>query len=403
MVHKNPHTAGPDNVFIPFHRASIGDEEIHAVTEVLRSGWLTTGPRTVKFETEFARYVGARYAVAVNSCTAALQLALEAIHLRPDDQVVLPTYTFTATAEVVTYFGARPVLCDCVTDGFNLDAAALEAHITPRTRVIMPVHIAGEPCDLDAVHAIAARHGLKVIEDAAHALPSTYHGRKVGSMSDMAAFSFYATKTLTTGEGGMLTTNRAEYAERARQMRLHGIAGDAWKRYSKEGSWYYEVVDAGYKLNLTDIAAALGLVQLAKADEMCRRRTGIARRYIEAFSPFEELQLPSWPAPGIGHAWHLFILRVRPRKLNLSRNEFVDRLKALGIGTSVHFIPLHLHPYYQRTYGYRPGDFPNAEDAYARCISLPIFPGMTEGEIETVIAVVRSIVTGACKRAQAVA
>lgn len=387
---------------IPFHRAAIGPEEIEAAAAVLRSGWLTTGPKALEFERQFSGYVGCKHAVSVNSCTAALQLALDAIGLKSGDEVLLPSYTFAATGEVVTYFGARPVLCDSVHGGFNVDGADLEYRITERTRAIAAVHIAGDPCDLNAIHQIADRRKLHVIEDAAHALPASYGGKRVGGISELTAFSFYATKTITTGEGGMLTTNDDDYAARARVMRLHGISGDAWKRYSKEGSWYYEVVAPGYKLNLPDIAAAVGLVQLAKADELWKKRTAIANRYLEAFSDLEELEMPPVSTDGT-HAWHLFILRIRPEELAITRNEFIEQLKVFGIGTSVHFIPLHLHPFYARTYGYRPGDFPHAEDSYRRCLSLPIFPGMTEAEIEYVVRAVRSTVERHSRSAQWVA
>jgi perosamine synthetase len=377
--------------FIPFHRPSIGQEEIDAVAGVLNSKWLTTGPVTHNFERAFADYVNARYALAVNSCTAALQLALDAIGLEPGDEVLLPAYTFTATAEVVTYFGARPVLCDSIRGQFNIDVSDAARRLTSRTRAIIPVHIAGEPCDLDAIEALARAHGLHVIEDAAHALPATFKGKRIGSISDLTAFSFYATKTITTGEGGMLTTNNDEYALRASRMRLHGISGDAWKRYSREGSWYYEVLDAGYKLNLTDMQSALGLAQLQKADQFWSARRRIAKFYIDRLSAIDELELPPIGIDG-QHSWHLFILRIPHQLLDVTRSEFIARLKQMGIGTSVHFIPLHLHPYYQRAYGYSAGDFPNAEDAYERCISLPIYPDLSPEEMNRVVDAVEQVV-----------
>src|SRR5437660_10277092 len=250
-----------DKTYIPFHRPSIGKEESDAVQRVLASGWLTTGPVAMEFEKQFAAYIGCKHALAVNSCTAALQLALDAIGLRAGDEVLVPSYTFTATAEVVTYFGASPVLCDCVRGGFNIDPADAERRITERTKAIIPVHIAGQVCDLDPIHGLARRHGLHVIEDAAHAIPASYRGQRIGSISELTAFSFYTTKTITTGEGGMLVTNDENYARRAAIMRLHGISGDAWKRYSREGSWHYDVLDAGYKLNLTDMQSSLGIAQ----------------------------------------------------------------------------------------------------------------------------------------------
>ena len=377
--------------FIPFHRAAIGPEEMAAVLKVLASGWLTTGPVAQEFERSFATYIGCKHALSVNSGTAALQLALDVIRLAPGDEVLIPTYTFTATAEVITYYGARPVLCDSVPRGFNLDVSDAERRISTKTRAIIPVHVAGEPCDMEAVQALARRYHLRVIEDAAHALPSTYRGRRIGAISELTAFSFYATKTITTAEGGMLTTDDDNYARRIHSMRLHGISGDAWKRYAKEGSWYYEVENAGHKLNMPDVLAALGVAQLAKCDRFLQRRRTIAARYNAEFSANRAFELPPDGGPGFQTSWHLYILRINRRRLGLDRNGFIDALKRAGIGTSVHFIPLHLHPYYQRAYGYKVGDFPNAEDAYSRCISLPIFPDLTDAEVDRIITTVLCI------------
>lgn len=378
--------------FIPFHRASVGQEEIDAVSEVLRSQWLTTGPKAHQLEKDFAEYVGARYAVAVNSCTAALQLAIDAIDLRPGDEVIVPAYTFTATAATVIHSGAVPVLCDSKPGEFNLDPESVASLISPRTRAILPVHIAGLPCDLEAVHDIAEQNELHVIEDAAHALPASFQGRKIGSVSELTAFSFYATKTITSGEGGMLTTDNEAYARRARCMRLHGISGDAWKRYSREGSWFYEVEDAGFKSNLCDILAAIALAQLKKCERFAEQRRAIAQAYIRGFDGEEGLEMPPESDRDHESAWHLFILRLRPEELEISRDKFISELKSLGIGTSVHFIPLHLHPYYAERWGYRAGDFPNAEDAYSRALSLPLFPDMDRETIDRVISSVISLV-----------
>jgi len=374
-----------DNSYIPFHRPSIGKEESDAVQRVLASGWLTTGPVAMEFEKQFAAYIGCKHALAVNSCTAALQLALDAIGLRAGDEVLVPSYTFTATAEVVTYFGASPVLCDCVPAGFNIDPADAERRITEKTKAIIPVHIAGQVCDLDPIHGLARRHGLHVIEDAAHAIPASYHGQRIGSISELTAFSFYTTKTITTGEGGMLVTNNDGYAERIALMRLHGIGRDAWKRYDKAGSWFYEVQEAGYKMNLPDLLASLGLAQLKKADQFWQRRRQIAAYYQGKFSAFGELELPPGEAEGMEHSWHLFILRLRSDSLTLTRNEFIEELKARGIGTSVHFIPLHKHPFYVREYGCVARDFPHAEDSYSRCVSLPIYPDLSDAQCERVV------------------
>lgn len=381
-----------DDSFIPFHRPSIGSDEVAAVQRVLESKWLTTGPATHKFEKDFAEYIGARHAVAVNSGTAALQLAVDAIDLRPGDEVLLPSFTFTATAEVLTHYAAWPVLCDSIRGGFNIDPVDAERRITSKTKAIIPVHIGGEPCDMDAIHAIAANRGLHVIEDAAHALPASFHGQRVGTISELTAFSFYATKNITSGEGGMMVTDDEHYAEKARCMRLHGISGEAWKRYSREGSWYYEVAHAGFKLNLPDILSALGSAQLTRADRFFRRRSEIAARYCEGFATVEELELPPLAGPGCQHSWHLFILRLRPERFGLSRNEFIDELKSRGIGVAVHFMPLHLHPYYAKTYGYRRGDFPNAEDAFSRCLSLPIYPDLSDNDVDRVIRTVAQVV-----------
>jgi dTDP-4-amino-4,6-dideoxygalactose transaminase len=381
-----------DNSYIPFHRPAIGSEEMRAVEQVLASGWLTTGPVAMEFEREFAAYVGCKHALAVNSCTAALQLALDAIGLKAGDEVLVPSYTFTATAEVVTYFGARPVLCDSSPRGFNIDLADADRRVTAKTRAIIPVHLAGEPCDMAGLRALAQRRNLRVIEDAAHAIPASYQGRRIGSISELTAFSFYTTKTITTAEGGMLTTDDDGYAERISLMRLHGIGRDAWKRYARAGSWFYEVQEAGYKMNLPDILAALGLAQLKKADRFWEERRQVAAFYQREFSNLEELELPPAGSNEVQHSWHLFILRLRPELLSITRDEFIEELKSLGIGTSVHFIPLHRHPFYVREYSYVPADFPVADANYSRCLSLPIFPGMSTAQSERVVKAVREVV-----------
>jgi len=379
--------------FLPFALPDIDEAEFTEVREALASGWVTTGPKTKLFESQFAAAVGAKHAIAVNSCTAAMHLALEAIGLRAGDEVITTPYTFAATAEVIRYFDARPVLVDIEPEYLNIDPGLIEAAVTPRTKAIMPVHIAGVAADLDPIHAIAARHGLRVIEDAAHSFPTTYGGKLVGSLSDCTCFSFYATKTITTGEGGMITTEDDALAERCRIMALHGISKDAWKRYTAEGSWYYEIIAPGYKYNMTDVAAAMGLAQLRKYRAMHGRRCAIARAYTEAFARVPELRPPS-DRPGAQHAWHLYMLRLNLDRLSIDRAAFMDELKKSNIGASVHFIPLHIHPYYRETFGYRPADLPVAFREYSREISLPIFSKMNDGDVRSVIDAVTSIVSG---------
>ncbi len=373
--------------FLPFHIPEIGNEEIQSVVETLRSGWLTTGLKTKQFEENFAGYAGSKYAVAVNSGTAALHLALEAVGIREGDEVLVPTMTFTATAEVVVYLKARPVLLDCEPDTLNLDPDKIERAITPRTRAVIPVHIGGQACKMDEILGVARAHKIKVIEDAAHALPARYHGKMIGTIGDITCFSFYVTKTITTGEGGMATTDHAEWAERMRMMSLHGISKDAWKRYSNEGSWYYEVHSPGYKYNLTDIAAAIGIEQLKKCERFWHARRRIAARYDEAFADLPEIQRPT-QASDVQHAWHLYVIQLELERLGIDRAAFVKALKDEGIGTSVHFIPLHLHPFYRDAGGYQPGDFPTATRVFERIVSLPIFPSMSDENVDRVIAAV---------------
>ncbi|MGA8220480.1 MAG: DegT/DnrJ/EryC1/StrS family aminotransferase [Candidatus Acidiferrales bacterium] len=376
--------------FLPFHRALIEEEEINAVLEVLQSGWLTTGPRVREFEAAFARYTGAGHALALNSCTAALHLALAAIGISEGDEVIIPAMTFAATGEVVLYFKARPVIVDCKEGSFHVDPEKIERAITSRTRAIVPVHYAGYACDMDPILDIARRHGLKVIEDAAHALPSRYKGRMVGSLGDITCFSFYATKTLTTGEGGMATTENPEYAERIRMLSLHGISRNAWNRYTAEGSWHYDILEVGYKYNMMDLQAALGLAQLAKCDAMRARRAALAERYTQALETLSAFETPQTPEDAT-HAWYLYVLRVNASELRINRDRVIEELKSRGIGTSVHFIPLHLHPLYQSRLGYSAGQFPNAEREFERAISLPIYPAMTDEDGDRVIEALHDI------------
>lgn len=384
------------STFIPFHVPQIDDDEIRSVVETLKSGWLTTGVKAKRFEEDFARYLGCGHAIAVNSCTAALHLALEAVGIKEGDEVIVPTMTFTATAEVVLYFKARPVLVDCRPDTFNIDPDRIEQATTAKTKAIIPVHFGGQPCDMEPIQQIARAHGLTVIEDAAHALPASYQGKKVGTIGDITCFSFYATKTITTGEGGMATTDNPEWADRMRIMSLHGISHDAWKRYTKEGSWYYEVIDPGFKYNLTDIAAAIGIEQLKKCTAFRDSRARIARVYDEAFADMPEVQTPV-SRSNVEHAWHLYVIQLNLERVRITRNEFIEALREEGIGTSVHFIPLHLHPYYRGNFGYEPADFPQASATFDRIVSLPIYPKMTEIDVENVVKAVKKIVER-CRR-----
>lgn len=379
------------NKWIPFFLPSIGNDEKKAVLEVLESGWLTTGPKVKQFEQEFAKYIGARHAIAVNSGTAALHLALDAVGIKEGDEVIVPTMTFAATGEVVHYLKARPVLVDCEFGTFNMDPKDVERKITIKTKAIIPVHFGGEPCDMDRISEIAGHHNLKVIEDAAHALPAKHREKMVGTIGDITAFSFYATKNITTGEGGMITTDNDDYAERMRIMSLHGISEDAWKRYTAEGSWDYEILYPGFKYNMTDIAAAIGIQQLLKCDRFWETRKYYAELYDKGFEGVPEITTPAL-ANGRQHAWHLYVIQLNLERLRIARNAFVELLKKENIGTSVHFIPLHLHPYYRESFGYKPEDFPNASSIYERIISLPLYPKMTEEDVNDVIEAVKKVV-----------
>lgn len=378
------------NTYLPFAKPDTNQEEIDLVSEVIASGWLTTGPKTREFEAAFAEYVGAKHAVAVNSATAAMHIALEAAGIQAGDEVITTTFTFAATAEVVRYFNAKPVLVDIDPVTLNIDVEQVEKAVTSRTKAIIPVHVGGQAANLESIQQIADKHGLIVIEDAAHALPTRYKGQLIGSISDFTAFSFYATKTLATGEGGMLTTNNDDWADRCRVMSLHGISKDAWKRYTSEGSWYYEIVAPGFKYNMTDVAAALGLVQLSKLERMNRRRVEIAAQYDAAFDPHPALESPTI-APDSSHPYHLYILRLNLDALTIDRNAFIEHLRTANIGVSVHWIPLHMHPYYRETYGYKPEDFPVAYAQFQRIISLPIYSAMSDQDVADVIAAVTQI------------
>jgi dTDP-4-amino-4,6-dideoxygalactose transaminase len=393
--------------FLPFALPEIGDEEIAEVVDTLKSGWVTTGPKAKRFEADFAAFLhsfplpagegqgeGEFHCISVNSATAGLHLALEALGIGPGDEVITTTHTFTATAEVVRYLGADVKLVDIDPATLNIDPALVEAAITPRTKAIIPVHYAGLAADMPALLAIAHRHGLKVVEDAAHALPTTSAGQLVGALqSDATIFSFYANKTITTGEGGMLVTRDAALAARAKVMRLHGINRDAFDRFSATvPSWYYEIVAPGFKYNLTDIAAALGIHQLKKLRRFAVQREAIAAQYDHAFAGLP-LITPPRAAAGDAHAWHLYVVRLAD-DAGIERDRFIERLYELGIGCSVHYIPLHLHPYWRERYSLTPAQFPHSQRAYERMVSLPLYTRMTDADVQRVVAAVRGVLRG---------
>ncbi|MEX8505357.1 DegT/DnrJ/EryC1/StrS family aminotransferase [Leptothrix ochracea] len=377
---------------MPFALPELGEEEIAEVVDTLRSGWVTTGPKARRFEQDFAAFLGdeSLHCIAVNSATAGLHLALEALGIGPGDEVITTTHTFTATAEVVRYLGADVKLVDIDPATLNIDPAAIEAAITPRTKALMPVHYAGLAADMPAIRAIARKHGLKIVEDAAHALPTTSGGQLIGTLdSDATVFSFYANKTITTGEGGMLVTRDAALAARAKVMRLHGINRDAFDRFTaKVPSWYYEIVAPGFKYNLTDIAAALGLHQLKRAHAFQQKRAQLAQIYHQALQDLP-LILPPQPAPGELHAWHLYVVRVHP-DAPIGRDRLIEALFNAGIGCSVHYMPLHLHPYWRERYDLQASDFPHSQQAYEQMLSLPLYTRMTEADAQRVVDAVRA-------------
>jgi len=388
---------------VPFHRPSIGREEIEEVVRTLESGWLTTGPRTAQFEQEFREYLGVPYAQAVSSCTTGMHLALTALNIGPGAEVITTPLTFCSTVNVILQVGATPVLADVGTDG-NIDPVSIASRITERTRAIMPVHLAGLACEMDAIWGLARKHGLHVVEDSAHATGSKYRGLPIGARnptngdcSDAAVFSFYATKNMTTGEGGMVTTHDETLAESLKILCLHGISKNAWNRYSDRGNWYYEVLRSGFKYNLTDIQSAIGIHQLRKLEGFLEARVRVVEAYNRAFADLEEVELP----PNRGdrrHAWHLYMLRLNLERLDANRDEFIVELTKLGIGTSVHFIPIPLHPFFASREGRPENQCPRALALYPRLISLPLYPGMTKAQIESVTSSVRKIAQKLRKR-----
>jgi dTDP-4-amino-4,6-dideoxygalactose transaminase len=412
-------------MIVPFYKPGLSSAEINEVADCLRGGWLTTGPKTKRFEADFGIYIRQKHAVALNSCTAALHLALEAIGVKSGDVALVPTMTFAATAEVVRYFNATPLLVDCRESDFNLDVADAERRVEQaladgrKVVAVLPVHYGGQIGDQAGIRRLASRYGLKVIEDAAHCCPAYYREenvnqpplatestapakagddawKPVGSEADITCFSFYANKCITTGEGGMACTQRDDYAERMRIMALHGISKDAWKRFTAEGSWYYEIVAPGFKYNLTDIASAIGIHQLRRADELHLRRVKLAAAYSELLGNIEELILPR-QLPDRIHSWHLYVIRLRLDRLKLDRAAVIDELKRNGITTSVHWMPLHMHPYYREKYGYRREDYPVAAKVYQEIITLPLYPDMTEAEVRYVCDTLRNCVAANVK------
>jgi dTDP-4-amino-4,6-dideoxygalactose transaminase len=390
------------DTFLPFSPPLIGEEEIAEVVDTLRSDWITTGPKVRRFEEEFAEYVGAPAALGLNSCTAALHTALAALGVGAGDAVITTPMTFVSSVHVIEHVGAHPIMADVEPDTLNVDPRRVAEGVESarakglRVKALLPVHLYGHPCDMNPLMDLARAYGLAVVEDAAHALPASHEGRRVGSFARLfdvpvlTCFSFYATKNLTTGEGGMLT-GPPELIDEARIWSLHGMSRDAWNRYGAKGSWFYEVVRPGFKYNLTDIGAALGLGQLRKLDSFQARRREIARRYTEAFSRLEELTLPA-SRPEVEHAWHLYVLRLNPGALRITREQFIEEMRERRIGTSVHFIPVHTHPYYRDRYGFKPEEFPVAHAEFQRIVSLPLNPRMSDRDVEDVIEAVADVV-----------
>ncbi|MEX2007740.1 MAG: DegT/DnrJ/EryC1/StrS aminotransferase family protein [Candidatus Levyibacteriota bacterium] len=378
--------------FLVFGKPFIGEEEIKEVVDTLRSGWWGTGPKTELFEKEFRKYAKAKYAIAVNSATAGLHLALKVLNLNPGDEVITTPLTFVSSANVIIHAGAKPVFADVDIKTWNIDPAEIAKKITSKTRAILPVHLHGRPVEMDAVMNLAKKHNLFVIEDAAHAIEAIYKGKKIGSIGDTTVFSFYVTKNLATGEGGMITTNNKKWEERLNILRLHGLSRDAWKRYSVKHFSLYEAVELGFKYNLTDIASAIGLHQLARIEKNLKRRSQIWEMYDNAFKEEPLLTIPAPTPPNTRHGMHLYGILLNLEKMKIDRSEFVGHLINENIGSGVHFSPVHLHPYYRKTFGFKKGDFPNAEFIGERIISLPLGANLTDKDVKDVISAVREII-----------
>ncbi|MCK4730458.1 MAG: UDP-4-amino-4,6-dideoxy-N-acetyl-beta-L-altrosamine transaminase [Candidatus Aenigmarchaeota archaeon] len=375
-----------DKKFLPYCQPLIEKEEIKEVVDTLKSGWLTIGPKTTEFESLIAEYVGAKHAISVNSCTAALHLSLIALGIKSGDEVITTPFTFASTGNVIVHIGAKPVFVDIKKDTYNLDPEKIKEAITPKTKAIIPIHYAGQPYDVKAIMEIAKDHNLFVIEDAAHAIGAEYNGKKIGTFGTTTCFSFYATKNMTTGEGGAVTTNDDKLADKLRILRLHGMSKDAWKRYSDKGSWYYEIEECGWKYNMTDMQAALGVHQIKKLDKFIEIRRKYASIYNKELKKIEGIIIP-YEKPNVKHVYHLYPILLK----NYNRNKFIEEMKEMNIGCSVHFIPLHLHPFYKRTFRFKKGDFPNAEWVYEREVSLPLYPKMKEEELKYIIKCIRKL------------
>ncbi len=394
MIHKLAIEGGRPirKKFLPFSIPYIGKEEIDEVIKTLKSGWLTTGPKVKIFEENFKDYIKAKYAIAVNSCTAALHLSLLGFNIGNGDEVLTTPLTFASTANVIMMVNAKPVFVDIDEKTYNIDSKLIEEKITTKTKAIIPVHMGGYPVDMDPILKIAKKYGLYVIEDAAHAAGAEYNGKKIGSLSHSTCFSFYATKTITTGEGGIITTNDYNFSEKVRMLSLHGLSKDAWNRYGSKGTWYYEILDLGYKYNMTDIQASLGIWQLKKIDFFTHKRREIAQKYNQAFSTIDEIILPPRDTRKSKHIYHLYTIRLLLNKLKIDRDYFIKALREENIGSSVHFIPIHLHPFYKKKFNFKKGDFEKAERVFESIISLPIYPTMSDKDINDVINAVIKII-----------
>ena len=374
--------------YLVFGAPRIEEPEIAEVVDSLRSGWLGTGPKVARFEQMFREYVGSDYALAVNSCTAGLHLSLLVADLKPGDEVITTPMTFAATVNTILHVGATPVLVDCDRETQLIDPQKIKEAITPKTRAIVPVHLCGRPCDMDAIGDIARRHDLVVIEDAAHAIETVYKGQKVGNISTLTNFSFYVTKNVVTGEGGMVTTNNPDFADKIKMYGLHGLSRDAWKRFSDDGYKHYQVIYPGFKYNMMDLQAAIGIHQLQRADEWLVRRNEIWQIYNQAFADLP-IGLPALDEPDTVHGRHLYTLMVDEARCGISRDAFMNKMHQLNVGTGVHYVAVHLHPYYRETFGYEPSDFPNATWLSERTVSIPLSPKLTNGDVEDVITAVR--------------